>query len=218
MKTTDGGTTWEVIPITMGTTPNFMKFISDQVGYFTTITNGRIFRTTDGGNTWNLVHQENNTALTTISIVNNNLFIGGYSDTSTTCNTFFKKSTDGISWSKECYYFPFPEPSGIYSAYFLSETKAFWGVNGGLLRYEATANTEEYQKVNIQLYPNPVKDLVQVKIGENGEYYNFQLYDINGRFIKNGNSAVPTNLEGMAAGLYILKIPELNIVYKILKE
>ncbi len=134
-KTTDAGLNWEKIDLPGGVSPSSMRFISNTTGFFTTETNGRIYGTTDGGANWNLLYSEMNARLTSISVINNVIVVGGYSTSSTTCNTILVKSDNGVNWTKECFNFEFPKPRYVYSTYFVSEEKGFLGVDGGLYEY-----------------------------------------------------------------------------------
>lgn len=134
-KTTNAGLNWEKIDLPGGVRPSSMRFISNTAGFFTTETNGRIYGTTDGGANWNLLYSEMNTRLTSISVINNVIVVGGYSTTSSTCNTFIVKSDNGVNWIKECFNFEFPNPRYVYSTYFIAEDKGFLGVDGGLYEY-----------------------------------------------------------------------------------
>lgn len=134
-KTTNAGLNWEKIDLPAGVRPSSMRFISNTTGFFTTETNGRIYGTTDGGANWNLLYSEMNARLTSISIINNVIVVGGYSTTSTTCNTILVKSDNGVIWTKECFNFEFPKPRYVYSTCFVSEEKGFLGVDGGLYEY-----------------------------------------------------------------------------------
>lgn len=54
-RTTDGGDTWDRLPVIVGTVDDY-RAIDDQIGY--AITNVEIFRTTDGGDSFDIIWED----------------------------------------------------------------------------------------------------------------------------------------------------------------
>ncbi len=65
------------------------------------------------------------------------------------------------------------------------------------------------------IYPNPVKDILYVKYNTNSQMASFELYNINGQWIKNGILNKEIKVEDLISGIYILKI---NIDGKIISK
>jgi hypothetical protein len=74
--------------------------------------------------------------------------------------------------------------------------------------------TQEISKNKISVYPNPVKDILQI---DNGKWKveNAKIYDLSGKLVKtfNGNSV---NVSSLQKGIYLLNINEQT--FKIIKE
>lgn len=75
-------------------------------------------------------------------------------------------------------------------------------------------NTSEILKplpLQLQVFPNPAKDKLQVFMPDNQLEYNYQLFDLSGRLVQNG---VTENkfiyLQSGLAGLYVLHLNQLN--------
>lgn len=80
-----------------------------------------------------------------------------------------------------------------------------------------------FEKSNIAIYPNPAKDVINVK-SDTKEFTSYQLYDIQGRLIRNENvlnaNKFQVNSSSLAKGMYMLNLNtnEGSFVQKIIKE
>lgn len=76
--------------------------------------------------------------------------------------------------------------------------------------------TNEITKNKINIYPNPVKSDLNIS-GLNSKQ-NFQIYSINGKLVKKGetNSQTNINVSTLVKGVYILKLGDQN--FKFIKE
>ncbi len=87
----------------------------------------------------------------------------------------------------------------------------------------AMKNTEDV--ILIMAYPNPVKDILRLKIGQRDpENISYRLFDINGKLItgnKMSGPEVPINMQALSPSVYFLKIIEGNKeikTFKIIKK
>lgn len=59
----------------------------------------------------------------------------------------------------------------------------------------------------VSLFPNPVKNTLNISVGGNSEIQNSAIYNVNGRLIKNQNSNVTSiDVEDLTSGLYFLQV------------
>ncbi len=79
---------------------------------------------------------------------------------------------------------------------------------------------------SVTVYPNPVHNVLSVKFHQNiSTPFDLYLYDINGRInqtlhLQNANNGtvVPLDMSNTANGIYYLKSPQINGVYKIVRN
>ena len=83
----------------------------------------------------------------------------------------------------------------------------------------------EKEKMDVfSVYPNPVKNTLQISFPSNVEKANFQLYNILGKLVMNkailrNNETI--NLEQLTSGIYIIKVQSSNLdlnTFKLIKE
>lgn len=211
-KTIDSGLTWDLASIGEGnSTQNIssIKFISEEIGFISTL-NGKVLRTLDSGENWETIFNEGiNDKLTSISIVNDKIVIGGYNDGSASeCNTFLLFSTDnGELWTKECFNFPFPEPRNVQSTFFITETKGFLGVVGGMYEYNSDPSFVTNPRVNdegyAKIFPNPSDGLFEIEGASDSDVWN--VFNNLGKLVLKGKGN-QVDLETQESGLYVLKI------------
>jgi len=85
----------------------------------------------------------------------------------------------------------------------------------------AKKEIEEIQKDDKKLtvFPNPVKSLLYIKGNDVVKEYYFQLYNMAGQLVKSGKfENEKTDLSGLTAGAYLLRINNSETVVKIIKE
>lgn len=78
---------------------------------------------------------------------------------------------------------------------------------GGLIYFEGSddisLSTEDIDKTEISLYPNPAHDLLYVK----GDIpHNFIIYDLNGKIVQRGAKTNVINIESLHVGIYIIEL------------
>ena len=96
-------------------------------------------------------------------------------------------------------------------------------VTQGVLQNNATGSSNGIHtlaaiKQNIKVYPNPSKDVIYLQAEDKSEAkFQYALLDISGKMILNKSTAMSSNaktetvdLSGFPAGIYILKVTELN--------
>jgi hypothetical protein len=67
------------------------------------------------------------------------------------------------------------------------------------------ASIQTHTNTSLQLYPNPVKDVMTL-VGLKGEAVSFAVYSVDGKLIKSGKTSGEIQLEDLKKGNYILKI------------
>ncbi|MFP9112904.1 choice-of-anchor J domain-containing protein [Flavobacterium sp. RHBU_3] len=70
---------------------------------------------------------------------------------------------------------------------------------------EATSGTDGFALNNIKLYPNPVKDVLNVSITD-GTLQSVMVYDLNGRLCLQSANTTTVKTDGLAPGLYLVKV------------
>jgi hypothetical protein len=69
------------------------------------------------------------------------------------------------------------------------------------------ASIQSQTNTSLQLYPNPVKDVMTL-VGLKGEAVSFAVYSVDGKLIKSGQTSGEIQLEDLKKGNYILKIED----------
>ena len=67
-------------------------------------------------------------------------------------------------------------------------------------------STEEFNQLNVKVYPNPTSDIVNIETHETLQ--NYEVYNVLGQQIQNGmfNGTNQINLHGATAGVYFIKV------------
>lgn len=86
--------------------------------------------------------------------------------------------------------------------------------NNSTVTYDSTLNTNEIQKSEIKLFPNPVKDILNISGLKPAQ--NFEIYSEEGRLLKKGTMTNSIKISELTKGNYILKIN--NKSFKFIKE
>lgn len=65
-------------------------------------------------------------------------------------------------------------------------------------------STENFESLKINIYPNPVKDILNI---QNSQKYDFEIYNMLGKLVLKGdNIENQINVNTLAKGIYILKL------------
>lgn len=99
------------------------------------------------------------------------------------------------------------------------------GIFSGLFTAAVLSNETFTNNENVSIYPNPVKDVLNINVKDFSGKVLVKIVDINGREVYNQNVADfnntnVINLESLASGIYILKLQGENLNYskKIILE
>lgn len=86
---------------------------------------------------------------------------------------------------------------------------------------EAALKTESFNKNTMEVFPNPVQDVLKIK-NDTGDISNVEVYSINGKLLLSiGNNPKEINLENFDAGMYFVKITTTDGIkesFKIIKN
>ena len=131
-------------------------------------------------------------------------------DVIATSGSFYANSNNSVSWTiGEC----------IPETFANSSNKLTQGFQQGVYEINTVADFTE-NGVSINLFPNPATDFVNLEILQKDiKDYSFQLFDSNGKCLKNGKiTAVKSQIElaGFSNNTYILNVSASN--QKILKS
>jgi hypothetical protein len=95
-----------------------------------------------------------------------------------------------------------------------------WNINDGGLDPNCVLGTETFDESALQLFPNPVQNVINVKIGSDYINQPFTIVDGVGRVVLNGNiNEVDTeiNVEQLSKGIYYFKLQD-SRASKFIKE
>ena len=78
--------------------------------------------------------------------------------------------------------------------------------------YEECVDVEDLNLVEFKVYPNPVDDVLYVKMDNGMEIMNIVLYDLQGRIIysQNSSNSMTLNVKHIPAGVYMLRVTDKN--------
>lgn len=93
----------------------------------------------------------------------------------------------------------------------------------GLMRLmgDSALNNSSFSKNNISLYPNPVKEILNVSLSENTNIESYEIYDLIGKKVASKNTTENfINVSDLSNGIYVLKVAtnEGVITNKFIKE
>lgn len=99
------------------------------------------------------------------------------------------------------------------------------GIFSGLFTSAVLDNKTFENNKNVSIYPNPVKNVLNINVKDFSGDFTIKVVDINGREVYNGkstniNGANAINLDALSSGIYILKLQgeSLNYSEKIIVE
>lgn len=169
-------------------------------------------------NTFNIGNGFNNTVLKTVKTPNNKILVGGFFTTfnSINQNRIIQLNLDGSKDNNFNIGLGFN--NSIYSLAVQPDNKilvggiftTYNGVNSkNLIRLkgETLLSTNEFSKNEISLYPNPVKDILNISLSENTSIESYEVYDLLGKKIISKNTTENNiNVSELSNGVYILKV------------
>lgn len=195
-KTIDGGLTWNVHYIDNNGIKD-IEFLNAEVGYMLT---SRIYKTIDGGNTWIMLPSLGEY----IDVINFYTTEKGYAIDDD--NVVYHTINGGESWN--------------ISTSFYNEIKNIKITGQNVLLYGdygliAKTNTNHMSvndfpinpKYEIQVYPNPSSNLINIKIDQSLTINRLEIYDFTGKLISQKlTNETNYSIKNLSAGIYILKV------------
>lgn len=121
----------------------------------------------------------------------------------------FVTTPANITWIQYTYAVPasFNGQAVYFSINCVSDDQFGFAVDDFKVTTTGTLNTESFAKNNFTVFPNPVSDIVNISNFNNLEITNSVITDINGRIVKQVNTAVESiNVGDLSSGVYFLKI------------
>lgn len=144
--------------------------------------------------------------------------VGGYTTLAVEINPLLTSTGYPSVWTQYTYTvtgFPTATSCKIAFRYFVTSGGPT-GLNSDYIGIDTfsvdwTLSTDSFFKNNFSVYPNPVKNIVNISNLNNEEITTITISDINGRVVKNSNSDFSSiSLEELNRGIYFLKINTLN--------
>lgn len=120
MKSSDGGISWDSLPILNTTGLNKISFINSNTGFFYHERNdsARILKTTNGGESWNRLKANSDSLIRCVFFLNDNTgWTGNRSG-----NKYYKTTNGGANWNT----FNVLSPFGAYNFYFINENTGWY--------------------------------------------------------------------------------------------
>lgn len=121
----------------------------------------------------------------------------------------FVTTPSTATWTEYTYTVPasFNGQAVYFSINCVSDDQFGFAVDDFKVTTTGTLNTESFAKNNFTVYPNPATDVVNISNAKNLEITNTVISDINGRVVKQVNSAVESiNIGDLSTGVYFLKV------------
>ncbi|MCR5862250.1 T9SS type A sorting domain-containing protein [Flavobacterium sp. J372] len=89
--------------------------------------------------------------------------------------------------------------------------QAGWIIAGDSLSANCVAGTDSFENTTLSLYPNPVKDILNVKLKDNVVVKGGKILDTNGRNVLSFEG-LPDNLDlsGLLSGFYFISLETTN--------
>jgi len=223
-KTSDGGITWNDLPIPNNLFP-YSCYFFDTLSGIAVGRYGGISRTSDGGQTWTVPDSISNYTLYDIAFVNDSIgyIVGGFTqyDISTVRKGIIFKTMDGgINWSMiDSSYF-----DGLTKLHFPSDSIGYAvGYNGIILKISnANSITTSVQNVNestrFNVFPNPATTRITISPAKNSV---LEIYDKTGKLIwcesiYNSLNRIEIDISFFAPGIYFIR--KGSEVAKFIKE
>lgn len=128
-------------------------------------------------------------------------------------------TTEHSSWTEVT--LPLPNKSATYYVAFEGKSNYARGLNlDNISVYDANnLSTKEAAKAEVKIYPNPVKDILNIQTSE--KINSIQVYSLTGKLLKTfNNNDRQFNLSDLTKGVYLLRVKYTGYdqSYKIIKE
>ncbi len=220
-ETNDGGKTWQIIH-----TDSVTNFINDFVmtpsGNGIIVGNGSyLLRTTNGGNTWQTVPMANaNVLLYQVEEVGGFLYAMG-SDASDTTSCMFYSPDWGTTWQKQ--FSRKASAGGIVDMSITPSGVGYFSTWRNVFKNDKLVSLQEAVSRGFELYPNPAKDVVYIKLPNSGAAAVY-VYNSLGQKVRElvieGSSTFEFNVSSLTAGIYVLEIQQgrTGFTKKLIKE
>ncbi len=212
-RTTNGGLSWNLVY--EATIPSFFSYyfndiemVSATVGYAAGA-NGYIVKTTNGGSSWSVVGNPYDGAGTKNFMAldfrdENNGYVVG------TGGSILKTTNGGNNWTDETIGIDLLVDVSIASpdVVYIASSNNY----RALKNTNANLGVELLQPVALEIYPNPIKDALLIKIDKNKTH--FRLSDPAGKIIHEesliNNAINKINFPDLTPGLYVYEICDQN--------
>lgn len=208
LQTENGGDSWSPVTGFPFKAPadwiRSMRFLDDNNG-FACADIGRIYRTTDGGNSWERLNSPTTEALFDIDFLDHDHgLICGFN------GTILRTSNGGDAW------LPMSSPLGnehLYSVDITSSGEAYICTHfGHILKLQKLVNTNDWQWTEVELFPNPTQDYINLRFlfdGDLSRKLHYEISDLSGRIEIQGeadSNSEPISVKPMPPGNYIVKV------------
>ncbi len=205
-KTVDGGHTWQLLFDDISS----MKFADANYGVCGS-TQMRI--TTDGFNSYSYGNYNVNNLITAIAITDNHIWTSGQNDLACSAPNFYSitdRNTDITSYADSNNFIAtvmdfYDETTGYYIS--------FW--DNKIVKYkDGSANIENFDYVNFDIYPNPASQFITIETNKNQKLA-YTITDTRGRIIQpqqnlNQNKI---NISNLTAGVYYIQLFDSDKTY-----
>ncbi|PKF76119.1 T9SS type A sorting domain-containing protein [Chryseobacterium sp. PMSZPI] len=230
-KTTDGGTTWNETTIPGLNLPDYITDFTqnplDTTQYTVATTNG-IYTSTDSGNTWTQLYNDRVTKVIH-STAQKGQIIGITNTTPTSPSKVVYSNDYGVTWQEK-------NSSNYFNTYVLDGDARFvnsttievylttysLGILKDVINFSSLGTSEPgITKDDISIYPNPVQDFVNIKLGKNVSKFNISIYNTAGQLLLQTENKTSLDISRLSKGVYFLKIDQdktSTIIKKIIKK
>lgn len=214
-RSLDDGTNWLLqYQDTLISPSRALQFASDSVIYLCGATNGYLLKSTDAGLSWAMLANpftdlgEGFLSLDFISATSGYL-VGPQ-------GVFLKTIDGGENWITETY----PTSTPFVSVSIADSQTAYAVANGNVLAKTTNAQLLSTQELEfgkaVQVFPNPVKDLLTVKVAQVDQGIQFILSDLQGRIVlqttlKEKENQLPTAEFPAGTYLYQIQVNRLSV-------